>query len=103
MSHRVVVLENLSVSRLFGAPWASESGSCRATETTEGERESWISSSFAPDERPESLMVRERSTCLLLFLESISLTVSVLLEDRFPLAPSSACLDLGLYAYLNPY
>lgn len=68
MSHKDVVLGNLSVRRWFGIPCASESGSCNATETADADRDSTTSSSFAPDERLESRMVRERSRDLLLFL-----------------------------------
>ena len=68
MSHKDVVLGNLSVRRWFGTPCASVSGSCNATETADADRDSTTSSSFAPDGRPESRMVRERSRDLLLFL-----------------------------------
>jgi hypothetical protein len=40
ISHNVVELGNLSKRRPFGIPCASDSGSWRATDTTEGERES---------------------------------------------------------------
>jgi len=63
-SHNVVVLGNLSVNLVL----PSDSGNCKATETTEAERESWTSSSFAPEERPDKRNVRERSTILLLCL-----------------------------------
>ena len=60
----MVVLGNLRVS-LFEAP-GSESGSCRATETAEGERDRTAICSLAPDDKPESLMGCERSRVLLL-------------------------------------
>lgn len=63
-SHNVVVLGNFPVS-LFVAP-DSESGSCRATETAEGDRDRRTTCSFAPDDRPESRMGCERSRVLLL-------------------------------------
>lgn len=66
-SHIVVVLGNFWVS-LFEAP-DSESGSCRATETTEGERDRTTACSLAPEDKPESLTGWERSRVLsLLFL-----------------------------------
>jgi hypothetical protein len=65
-SHNVVVLGNLSVS-LEGLP--SDSGSCRATDTTDGDLESTTSWSLAPEERPESLKGWDRSMFLLLLLK----------------------------------
>ena len=64
----MVVLGNLSISLLFGMPSDSDSGSWRATETTDGDRDNTISSSLAPEERFESLIGCERSSVLLLFL-----------------------------------
>ena len=60
----MVVLGNFPVS-LFEAP-GSESGSCKATETTEGERDRTINCSLAPDVKPERRMGCERSRVLLL-------------------------------------
>jgi len=71
INHIVVELGNLSVSRL--TPSESGTGNWRAIETTEGERDKSTSSSFAPEERPESLMFRERSKALLLLLLDISI------------------------------
>ena len=98
------MLGNLSVSRLLGMPWASESGSWRATETTEGERERRTSSSFAPEESPESRIVREMSTCLLLFLLAKGISCGsrrreLGLVGKKGLEGPSA----GLYTYFNPY
>lgn len=64
--HNVASLGNLSVNRLV--PSFSVSGSCKATDTTEGEREEATSSNLAPDSRPANLIVRERSMFLLLYL-----------------------------------
>ena len=64
MSHKEVVLGNLSVRRWLVVPWASESGSCRATETADGERDNTTNSNFAPEERPDSRIVRDRSSDL---------------------------------------
>lgn len=71
ISHSVVELGNLSVNLALGTPCVSESGSCRATETTPADFESWTSSSFAPEERPDSRIVRERSMSFLLFLRQL--------------------------------
>lgn len=65
ISHNEVSLGNLWVSRWVTVPGVSDSGSCRATETAVGDRDCWTSSSLAPDERPESRMVRDRSRGLL--------------------------------------
>ena len=46
----------------------SESGSCKATEITEGERDRITSCSLAPDNRPKSRIGCERSRILLLLL-----------------------------------
>ena len=67
-SHNVVVLENFPVSLFEAAD--SESGSCRATETTEGERDRTTTCNLAPDARPESRKGCERSRVLLLFLHA---------------------------------
>lgn len=68
ISHNEVLLGNLWVSRCVVVPDVSGSGSCRATETAVGERECRASSSLAPDERPESRIVRDKSRGLLLCL-----------------------------------
>lgn len=52
----------------MAVPGVSDSGSCRATETAVGDRDCRTSSSLAPDERPESRIVRDRSRDLLLCL-----------------------------------
>ena len=62
----MVVVGNFPVS-LVEEP-DSESGSCRATEITEGERDRMTSCSLAPDDRPKSRMGCERSRVLLLLL-----------------------------------
>ena len=62
--HRDVLLGNFPVRRRL----PSESGSWRARETTDGEREDWMSSSWAWLGRLESRMVRERSRGLPLCL-----------------------------------
>lgn len=102
-SHKVVVLGNLSVSRLLGTPWASESGNCRATETTEGERESRTNSSFAPEESPESRKVREMSTCLLLFLLGKGVSCGSRIKELGLLEGMLEGPGAGLYTYFNPY
>ncbi len=63
-SHNVIVLGNFPVS-LFDEP-VSESGSCSATDITEGERDRTTTCSLAPDDKPESRMGCERSRVLLL-------------------------------------
>ena len=68
ISHNELLLGNLWVSRCVVVPAVSGSGSCRATETAVGERECRMSSSLAPDERPESRIFRDRSRDLLLYL-----------------------------------
>ena len=62
----MVVVGNFPVS-LAEEP-DSESGSCKATEITEGERDRRTICSLAPDDRPESRMGCERSRVLLLLL-----------------------------------
>ena len=62
------MLGNLCINLLFCMPSASDSGSWRATETTEGDFDNTRSSSLAPEERFESLMGWERSSVLLLYL-----------------------------------
>ncbi len=64
-SHNVVVLDTLSVNRV-GLP--SDSGSCKATDTTDGDLERTTSWSLAPEESPESLKGCDRSRFLLLLL-----------------------------------
>lgn len=64
-SHNVVVLGNLLVS-LLGL--LSDSGSCKATDTAEGDLERTTSWSLAPEERPDSLNGCDRSRFLLLLL-----------------------------------
>ena len=64
----MVVAGNFPVI-LFKAP-LSVSGSCRATETTEGERDRTTSCNLAPEDKPESRMGCERSRVLLLFLSA---------------------------------
>lgn len=93
MSHSVVVLGNLSVKRPFGISLASDSGSCSATDTTDGERERRTSSSLAPDVRPERRYVRERSTGLLLFLPETGLA--------YYSSSETAVVVLGVYAFHN--
>lgn len=68
ISHKDVLLGNLWVNRCVAVPGVSDSGSCRATETAVGDRDCRTSSSLAPDERPESRIVRDRSRDLLLCL-----------------------------------
>lgn len=70
--HNVVSLGNLSTNRPPGTDDAIASGNCNATETADGVREAWTSSSFAPETRPVCLNVLERSTDLSLFLVAIS-------------------------------
>ena len=64
----VVSLGTLSVNFL---PGPEESGSCKATETTEGDLEPTMSSSLAPEERPVCRKVRDRSTGLVLVLQNV--------------------------------
>ena len=79
---RLEALENLSVRRELGRSLASDSGSCRATETADGEREIWTSSSFAPDGNPDRRKGWLISICLLSFLLLVSFHIGSLQSGR---------------------
>ena len=63
-----MLLGNLSINLL---PGPEESGICNATETTPGDLETGIKSSFAPEDKPVCRKLRERSTGLVLFLQAV--------------------------------